>query len=222
MLGIRTVSARPGAWGAVLAVCLTSWIGAAPLRAEGIAGTGLAFPDPLPDEGDALELVGNISLRAETPFPFDPDQYEYTWTLNGPVCYEIEEIAPGIRNRRLTFGVLEIRRDAARNAEFTIFPPNGIVPSHFHDGEVLLMGIVTDLTVWEGFQIVTAKGDLLFQGGSVLGDLERQEWQFRAAITPYGPEIPSGYGSHWGLDLVPHQVVGVERATWGGIKALYR
>lgn len=221
MPGTRALPPLGAVFAPLLALALLL-AGLAPAHAEGIAGTGLAFPDPLPEDGDALELVGNLVARAETPFPLDVDGFEYTWTLHGPVCYEVDDIAPGIRDRRLTFGVLEIRRDPARNAEFAIFPPNRIVPSRFHDGEVLLLGIVQDLTVFERFGIVRAEGCLTFQGGSALGTLTRQEWQFRATISAFGPEIPSGYGSHWGLDLVPQQAVGVESATWGAIKALYR
>lgn len=221
MPGTRALPALAAVSGPFLAF-LVLLAGAPAAPAEGIAGTGLAFPDPLPEDGDALELVGHLVARAETPFPLDVDGYEYTWTLTGPVCYEVQEIAPGIRDRRLTFGILEIRRDPARNAEFAVFPPNQVVPSRFHDGEVLLLGIVQDLTVFERFGIVRAAGCLNFQGGSALGTLTRQEWQFRATVSAFGPEIPSGYGSHWGLDLVPQLAVGVESATWGAIKALYR
>jgi len=208
--------------GIVLLWSLFPGAGAHPAGAVSIGADGLSFPDALPEEGDALELVGNVVPRAVMPFPLDLTQYEYTWTLTGPVCHEVEETAPGISNRRLTFGVLEIRKDPARNAEFTALPPNAVVPSHFHDGEVLLMGTVTNLEIWEGILINVAEADVYFEGGSVLEDLDGQSWSMSAGISVFGPQIPEGYGAHWTMELTPRQAVSVERTTWGGIKALYR
>ncbi|MBZ0268867.1 hypothetical protein K8I85_11975 [bacterium] len=220
-------SVPPVPWRPFLAALPFLWtmllgVGARPAGAVSIGGIGLSFPDALPDEGDALELVGNIAQRAEMPFPLDLTQYEYTWTLTGPVCHDVEETAPGIKYRRLTFGILEIRRDPARNAAFMPFPPNAIVPSRFHDGEVLLMGTVTNLEIWEGIPINLAEADVHFEGGSALADLDSQAWSMIAGISAFGPQIPEGYGSHWTVDLTPQQAVSVESATWGGIKALYR
>ena len=197
-------------------------LGAASAGANQLAGTGLAFPKPLPDHGDALELVGRLELGGQAPFDHDGFAYEYTWTLNGPVCYEVREAAPGILYRSLTFGVLEIREDPDRDSAFQIFPPNALVPSSFHDGGILLMGIVTDLEIREIFGIVTASAQLRFEAGRALGLLQNAEWSFNAAVSTYGAEIPNGYGSRWTLVLLPRQTVSVETSTWAGIKTLYR
>lgn len=189
-----------------------------------LRASGLAFPWALPGYGQSLEVVGRIEADgSRPPFPMVPAEREYTWTLTGPVVYQIEEPAPGIRYLSLTFGVLEIREDSATNSQYSPNPPNAAVPSTFHDGGILLLGTVTGLRVREIFGLTTASGDLHFEGGSVLDSLEGDhEWAFDAAVSPFGSGIPAGYGAAWNLDLTPRVPVSIGTSSWGGIKALYR
>jgi hypothetical protein len=189
-----------------------------------LRGDGLSFPAPLPALGEALELVGRLDAdECEPPFAMDPVANEYTWTVYGPVVHAIEEPTVGIRTLHLTVGIFELREDFRRNSTYLADPPNSAVPSTFHDGDTLLLGIVSDLLIREIFGIVTATGDLTFQAGSALPDLGPDvNWTLAAGISPFDGELPAGYGSRWSIELTPRAPVGTESSTWGGIKALYR
>ena len=178
-------------------------------------GNGLSFPDVLPEVGEALELVGRLDpVLCDVPFPLLPDTHEYTWTVYGPVVYAIAETAPGLRTLYLTFGLFELREDPRRNSAYSPFPPNDDVPSTFHDGETLLLGTLTDLRIREVFGILTAVGDLSFEVGKALPDLAgTTSWTLSAAISGLGGEIPAGYGSVWGLEVIPHDSVGIEATS---------
>ncbi|HMB71505.1 MAG TPA: hypothetical protein VKU85_19505, partial [bacterium] len=187
-----------------------------------LLGEGLSFPVAIPALGDALELVGHLDPAPDAPFAMDP-AYEYTWTVYGPVVHAVENVAPGLSTRSLTFGTMEIRADPAANASFVPYPPNSLVPSAFHDGAVALMGVLTGLRIQEVFGIVTAVGTVEFESGASLAQLDPvRVWTFRAAVSPFDPSIPAGFGARWSLQLDPAAPVGIRAATWGGIKALYR
>jgi hypothetical protein len=177
----------------------------------------------MPDLGQALELVGRLDPGvAGAPFPMDP-ALEYTWSVYGPVVHHVEGGTPGLSTRSLTFGILEIRGDPSHNSSFAPFPPNAVVPSAFHDGTVVLLGVLTGLRIQDVFGIVTASGSVEFGSGASLADLGALRiWTFRAAVSPYDPTIPPGFGASWSLQLDPAAPVGIEPLTWGGIKALYR
>jgi hypothetical protein len=193
----------------------------APALADDLRGEGFAFPGALPDVGHALEVVGELDMGTSDP-PFEPSDVEYTWTLYGSSVHSIEEPSPGIRYRRLTFGVVEIRADPSFDAVYQPHPPNASVPRTFHDGEVLLLGSVTELTIREIFGIVTASGVVRFEAGSALPAI-RNDWCLDAAVSVQGGgEIPPGYGSRWNVELVPGAPVRIDPGTWSNIKALYR
>lgn len=207
------------------------WIGAIVLLAQvpaasattSLRAEGLSFPSPIPALGEALELVGRLDPAvSEVPFPLDPG-LDYTWSVYGPVVHAVSEPVPGISDRDLTFGVLEVRADPVWNASYPPFPPNSVVPSTFHDGQVLLLGALTGLRIREAFGIVTASGTVQFESGAALASLGAlTTWTFGAAVSPFGTDIPAGFGSHWSLQLAPLAPVGVEGASWGRIKLLYR
>jgi hypothetical protein len=196
--------------------------GLSPAPAAVLRADGLSFPVPIPDLGQALELVGHVSPDPAAPFPMDPAR-EYTWSVYGPVVHAVDDGTPGLSTRSLTFGVLEIRSDPFPDAVFPPFPPNGVVPSAFRDGTVELLGVLTALQIQDVFGIVTATGVVEFASGASLGSLgEVRDWSFRAAVSAFDPTIPPGFGARWSLQLDPASPVGLERSTWGGIKALYR
>lgn len=187
-----------------------------------LRGSGLAFPDPWPDLGQSLELVGRLTMAESVP-PFPAQMAEYTWTVTGPVVHSTDEPSPGIRTLYLTFGVLEIREDLALNSEFEPEPPNSEVPSTFRDGESKLLGTLTDFRIRQIFGLTTASGTVQFEGGSALGGLGVwTSWSFDAAVSTFGDEIPVGYGAHWNLELAPLEPVSVEPSSWTSVKALYR
>ncbi|MEZ5066505.1 MAG: hypothetical protein R3B81_17385 [bacterium] len=206
--------------GAMLTVAGTSRAGS---PEQWLRGQGLGFPVGLPEYGQSIELVGTIDpADSESPIPL-PTEGELTWTLTGPVVWDLEEPAPGIRIHRLTFGVLEIRWDSERNSAFLPNPPNALVPSTFHDGEALLFATLTELEIRDFFGIVTASGDLLFEGGTEFAGLgESRAWNFEAAVSIYGGGVPIGYGASWNVELTPAHPVSVQATSWGGIKSLYR
>jgi hypothetical protein len=188
-----------------------------------LRGDGLSFPDPFLGLGESLELVGAFDPENSEPASWFLPGREYTWVVYGPVVYEVDEPAPGIRYMDLTFGVLEIREDSRLNAQFDADPPNASVPSTFRDGTVLLMGSVTDLRIRDIFGIVTATGEIRFEGGVnllLLGDAV--EWSFNAGVSLFGTEVPSGYSAHWAIETMPIAPVGVEAESWSRIKSLYR
>jgi hypothetical protein len=204
------------AFAAGLAAC------AVPSGAAVLLGEGLSFPVAMPALGEALELVGQLDPSPDAPFPMDP-AHEYTWSVYGPVVHNVEEIAPGLSTRNLTFGAIEIRADPAANASFAPFPPNSVVPSAFHDGTVELMGVLTGLRIQDVFGIVTAVGTVEFGSGASLPRLDPPRiWTFRAGVSPFDPTIPPGFGARWSLQLDPVAPVGVKATSWGGIKSLYR
>jgi hypothetical protein len=194
---------------------------AAPVLAENLHGEGFSFPEPLPGLGQPLEIVGELDLQASDP-PFETSKIEYTWTLYGPSVHSIQEPAAGIRVRHLGFGVLEIRADPSFDAVYEPFPPNAAVPRTFHDGEIVLLGSVTELTIREILGIVTASGMVHFETGSALPAV-RGDWGLEAAVSKQaGGDIPPGYGSAWSVVLTPEATVDIPRTTWSDIKALYR
>jgi hypothetical protein len=207
----------------LVAAGVVGLFGAAPAPGETLRGSGYAFPDVLPAMGQALEVVGQFDMESSDP-PFDvtPSTREYTWTLYGSVVHEIREPSSGIRYLDLTFGVLEVRSDASFNSIFRPNPPNALVPSTFHDGEVVLLGSVTELTIREIFGIVTASGQVRFEAGSGLPDMSSGHWAVNAALSMKGGETPEGYGSRWNLEVSPSRSVHVNDETWSKIKALYR
>lgn len=188
-----------------------------------LRGDGLSFPFAMPGLGQALELVGHLDPGADgAPFPMDPGS-EYTWSVYGPVVHSVESGTSGLSTRSLTFGILEIRSDPSLNAVFAPFPPNAVVPSAFHDGAIELLGVLTELRIQDVFGIVTATGSVEFESGASVGSLGAvRDWSFRAAVSPFDPTIPPGFGARWSLQLDPAAPVGLGRSTWGGIKALYR
>jgi hypothetical protein len=189
--------------------------------ADALRGSGFAFPDALPDLGRSLEIVGTLNLATSDP-PFDPQPVEYTWTIYGASVHSVEDPSSGIRTRYLTFGVLEIRSDPSFNSLYEANPPNELVPRTFHDGEVVLLGSVTEFAIREIYGIVTASGEVLFEGGSALPGVTG-EWTLNAAVSvEAGGAIPPGYGSQWNLELAPTQPVRITPETWTSIKALYR
>lgn len=212
-----------GSGRAVRWACRLALVAALPAQAGTLRGDGLSFPAPLPGLGEALELVGRLDPAVSSPpFPMNL-ALEYTWSVYGPVVHTIDDATPGLSTRDLTFGILEIRGDAALNSSFSPFPPNAVVPSTFHDGSVVLLGPLIDLRILDVFGIVTAAGTVQFDSGDALGSLgQLRTWTFRAAISTFGPGIPPGFGSNWSLELDPVAPVGVEGASWGAIKALYR
>src|SRR5262245_14820580 len=194
---------------------------AAPVLAESLHGDGFSFPDPLPGLGQPLEIVGELDMQASDP-PFENANVEYTWALYGSSVHSIDEPAVGIRVRHLGFGVLEIRADRSFDAVYQPYPPNASVPRTFHDGDVVLLGSVTELTIREIFGIVTASGVVHFETGSALPAI-RGDWGLEAAGSKQGGgDIPTGYGSAWSVVLTPGATVDINQKTWSDIKALYR
>jgi hypothetical protein len=194
---------------------------AGPALAENLRGEGLSFPDALPDVGHPLEIVGELDMDASDP-PFEPASVEYTWTLYGSSVHSIEEPSAGIRYWYLTFGVLEIRADPSFDAVYEPHPPNASVPRTFHDGEVVLLGPVTDLTIRDVAGLLTATGVVHFEAGSALPGI-RGDWCLEAAVAaPGGGDVPPGYGSTWSVELTPGATVYIDPRTWSSIKALYR
>ncbi|NNE42585.1 MAG: hypothetical protein HKN12_00115 [Gemmatimonadetes bacterium] len=198
-----------------------------PLAAAGssedvLRGSGLSFPHVQPGLGQGLELVGSLDLATTTaPFPADAS-HEYSWSLYGPVVHQVDS-SPGVTERQLTFGFLELREDASRNLMYLPHPPNAAVPSSFHDGTILLLGEVTELRILDVFGIVTATATVRFVAGSALPELAAlTTWTFDSAVSPHGPAVPPGYGAHWSVELSPVAPVGVQDSSWGSLKALYR
>lgn len=222
------MSIRGFAWTMLLGLICSSvvipptWAGSSAIEESLLRGSGLAFPDPWPDLGESLELVGRITMSESVP-PFESTIAEYTWTLTGPVVHSVDEPAPGIRTLHLTFGVLEIREDVAINSEFEPDPPNAEVPSSFRDGDVKLLGTLTDFRIRQIFGLTTATGSVQFEAGDAVDGLGAwTHWSFDAAVSAFGDEIPVGYGAHWNLELAPLEPVSLEATSWTSVKALYR
>jgi hypothetical protein len=165
------------------------------------------------------------SIQPEPALTFDFGQYEVTGVIDGLEVVSAETHGP-VRVLHYEGGELHAYQDPGRNAEWAVDPPNDAVPAFFEEGELILLGFFTDCRlVYDTVRRVgTVQGHLDFTAGSRLAELPQQTgWLFFGGVTadPQGG-LPAGYALAWDPQLLAQAPVATQRATWGGIKAIYR
>jgi hypothetical protein len=134
-----------------------------------------------------------------------------------------EVLISGTRLVGYTGGLFTIYVDwLPSNGNYGINPPNATSPSTFSDGiSTYLDGFFSDFTLTYNdiTQSGSFTGTLNFTGGDVYPLLSATNgWTFGANLAGVSP---TGYDLQLNGDVFL-TVVGVEEATWGGIKALYQ
>jgi len=177
------------------------------------------FPPSNP--GDGLNIVGILN-SIEYPLVWDTANYSYTMYVRQLVSLGEVNIS-GTRLASYSGGLFTIYVDwLPSNHDYGTNPPNGTSPGTFADGiSTYLDGYFTGFSL--SFNDVTQSGSfsgtLNFTGGDVYSLLNATTgWTFGANLAGVSP---TGYDLQVNGDVYL-TVVGVEEATWGGIKALYR
>ncbi len=180
----------------------------------------------LPSEaGDVFSFVG-VTTDADPLLGVDLSQEEVTFYVYDLVSQGelVDNPAAGWTTILYSGGTLEMYRDAAMNADYGTYPPNGTVPSTFTDGTLLLKGTFTSFYVQidptgagtyggnadgvDGELITTCTGCIYTWGGAFTQDA--------------GAQIPDGYDLQLdGVLEIDPAVRTQSESAWGAWKASY-
>ncbi len=178
---------------------------------------------PPSDPGDVLSFVANAAT-VDPLVGVDLDTEEVTFYIYGLTVAGSDVDVNGTTTTLYSGGVLEVWRDAAKNADYGTFPPNGTVPSTFNDGTLLLRGNFTTFTV-----LMASDGSGFFGGPAdgVAGELITActgcIYTWGGSFDPNsGVQMPDGYDFQMDgvLEVDPTVPTQSERA-WGSLKAVY-
>jgi hypothetical protein len=179
------------------------------------------FPSINP--GDELIFVANASAL-DAIVGVDLGVEEVTFYIHDLIVAGGSVDGNGTTSTMYSGGVLEVYRDAAKNADYGVFPPNPTAPSTFMDGTLLLQGNFTSFTV-----LVASDGSGFFGGPAdgVAGELITActgciyTWG-GSFSPPSGAQIIEGYQFQMdGILEVDPVVPTQDERAWGALKATY-
>jgi hypothetical protein len=186
-----------------------SYLEGDPFTAGTLVTIPLLFNEDQPHPVFGLDLVHN----------------EYTVLITDLVISGVQNNG-GVQVVTYSGGRISVYEDPARNARWTPWPPNGVVPGVFADGTALLTGSFRDcvLVFDTGSEVGSVQGHLDFTGGTRLHDVVSPDGWFLLGGTTTNPawDIPDGYDMAWDTQLIPPSTVATQPATWGRIRSLYR
>ena len=167
--------------------------------------------------GHSLTLVSRVydPSPGEAPLPLDFEHYEYTLVVQDLV------LAYDGRTQMYTNGRISLYRDAGS-------PSNYMDGGTFTDGSVVLSGELGIFyrTMFPEFGLGSGRGTVDWTGGSELNEFapqDQDEWPFLTGISRRARQVLGDYDENWDGKVEPRTpVVPNSRATWSGIKALYR
>ncbi len=189
------------------------------LHLSGEAWEDGAFPPSA--SGDNFRAVGILN-DIEYPLVWDINTYSYTWYVRDLISLG-ETVIGSMHLVSYSGGLMTISVDwLPSNHDYGINPPNATVPSTFTDGiSTYLDGYFTSFAMTYNASTAsgTFTGQLNFTGGDVYPLLHATDgWTFGSNIAGVSP---TGYDLELNGDVFL-TIVGVDEATWGGIKSLYR
>ena len=190
------------------------------LHVSGHSWESGAFPPS--NAGDEYHVVGDLN-DIDVPLVWDTANYSYTFYVRSLISLG-EVNSGGTRLVSYSGGLFTIYVDwLPSNGNYgNSTPPNATSPSTFTDGiSTYLDGsfVSFELAYDNLSQSGTFVGELNFTGGDVYSLLYTTTgWTFGGHIANASP---NGYDLQVNGDVYL-QVVGVEQASWGGIKALYQ
>lgn len=178
------------------------------------------FPPSNPaDEFQAVGIVTNI----RRPLYWSPDRFSYTWHVSD--LYSMgESIIGSTHLAAFTGGRFAIHVDALpSNHSYGTSPPNASVPASFTDGSsTYLEGRFESCTMT--FSEATGQGawvgELTFTGGNAFPQLQDTSgWSIGSQLTA---GAPVGYCSGTNGSLFVAGPLATEKASWAGVKSMYR
>jgi len=178
---------------------------------------------PPSDVGDVLVFTG-VGDYADPVFGVDLATEELTFYMYDLVSAGSMDIGGGTLMITYTGGYLEIYRDAAKNADWGISPPNPTSPSTFVDGTLYFKGSFNSMTAFlnpggDG----SYEGSLDGIGGTMIDDVcTGCVYTWGGNFTPpSGAQIPEGYDIQIDGVFEIEEAVSTEDASWGSVKALF-
>ncbi len=194
---------------------------------------GFDYESPNPDPGQFGELgAGYVSL-GEVPVLYAPLVFnvlvnEYTYVISGLTAVNRQSVGPFIIVD-YAGGALDLYEDSrtlGTLADYGINPPNATAPPTFNDGTHMLAGTLSSFRFV--FNTVDNSGsfEANYQatGGAQLANIplnKRSGWTFSGA-TSNALNIPQGYAHQIDGQVLVEEVVPVNDASWGRLKANYR
>ena len=174
------------------------------------------------DPGDVLTFVGT-SDWVDPLVGVDLGTEEVTFYIHDLVSASTSVDALGTTTILYSGGVLEVYRDAAKNADYGTAPPNGTAPASFTDGVLLLKGNFTSFGITidntgAGFFGGPADG----VGGELITACTGCIYTWGGSFVAGTAQTPDGYDLQMDgvLKVDPTVPVQDERA-WGSLKASY-
>lgn len=179
---------------------------------------------PPTGSGETLQFVG-VADWMDPIAGVDLATEEVTYYVYGltSTAVGVDDPVSGYTTYYYSGGMLEVYRDAAKNADYGINPPNGTVPSTFTDGTLLLKGSFTSFAITvnpfgggsfggpadgiSGELITSCSGCIYTWGGSYSSDV--------------GAQILEGYDLQLDGVLEIDSAVPTKDASWGTIKSQY-
>lgn len=178
---------------------------------------------PSSDPGDVLSVVA-VATGADPIFQIDFGVDQLTFHMYDMVSTGETVLSSGTVMVSYVGGYLDIYRDAARNADWGVTPPNATAPATFTDGVLAFHGAFTSLTFFFAPDGNGAyEGSLDGLGGEVIDTVCSDcAYTWGGAFTlGSGAQIPDGYDLQIDGVLELDGAVKNEISTWGGVKALY-
>lgn len=178
---------------------------------------------PSSNPGDVLEFTG-VADFVDPLFGVSLAAVEVTFHASGLVSTGEIPIGGGTVVINYVGGSLDVYVDAAKNADWGVFPPNATSPSTFMDGTLLFGGGFTSFTLF-----LAADGSGAYEGtldglaGTILGGGCSgcgYTWggAFAAAS---GAQIPAGYDLQIDGEFEVDAAVSNQDMGWGRVKSLY-
>jgi hypothetical protein len=178
---------------------------------------------PPSNAGDMLYFTGAAD-DIDPAFGVDLGTEEVTF-----YCYDLTStgevpVGGGTVMIGYTGGMLDIYRDAAKNADWGTFPPNATSPSTFVDGTLLFQGSFMDFTLFlDSTGGGAYQGNLDGLGGEILGSpCANCGFTWGGSFTsPSGAQIPDGYDLQMDGVFEIDRAIGTKTTGWGQLKALF-